>query len=259
MQSRFVVLTRGDSSLVAATFDLPADTTSLTRYGHWRQHRPPPALEGAPLQAALFVSDAEGGEVRSVRERGSARGVLHLFVPAGSYRVSAEVLDPAVWRAGRLGNGIAAPHVPPDVATLSELLLLEDGPLPADTHEALRRLRASDVFTAGEPIVVAWELWGLGWRPETLSYRLVVREDRGGVLRALGGLFGLGGGADAVLEWEEPGPDRPGATLRSASMELPALEPGDYVVRLEMTAPGRGTLVSEQRVRIVAADDPGGA
>lgn len=250
MPSRIVVLTRGDSSLVAATFDLPADTTHLIRDGYRTQHRPPPSLVGTPIQAGLFLTGPDGEEVRSARLEGATRGVLKLMAPAGSYRVSVEVLEPGAWRAGRLRNGAPVPRVLPDVATLSELLLLEAGPPPADIDEALSRLRTGEEVHAGEPIVVAWELWGLGWREETLRYRLSVRETGGGFLRSVGGLFGLGQRASVVLEWQEPGPARPGAALRSASMDLPALEPGEYVLRLEVTAPGRSTLVSEQRLEV---------
>jgi hypothetical protein len=96
---------------------------------------------------------------------------------------------------------------------------------------------------------VGWELHGLGWRPEVLSYRLSFSPGRPGLLRRLGERLGIASTEEPQrLAWEEAGPARPGAAFRSVSMDLPGLAPGEYTLRLELSTPGRGPLAVERRV-----------
>lgn len=249
LRSRIIVLTRGARSLVAATFRLPEDTTYRAREGLRTLHFAPPALRGVPTQAGLVLVEPGGEVLHAAARNGVDRGVVMVDVPAGSYRASVEVVDPGAGRAGRLRNGLRVRDVPPDEPVLSDLLVVGGDSLPGTVEEALEGLRIDDEVVAGEPLVVGWELWGLGWREEVLRYRLSLEEADRGVLDRLRGL--IGGERLPSLEWEEPGPEEPGAWFRSRSLGLPVLDPGDYELRLEVTLPGREALVSRQRIRIV--------
>jgi hypothetical protein len=251
MDAEPIVLTRGEWALIGAPFVLPEDTTYRGRQGLRDPHVPPGPLEGAPVQAGAFLNDARGETVRESRVDGRAEGIVVLDAPAGAYSISVEVLDPARGLAGRLRRGLRLDTVPPDVATLSPLLLLEAGPEPENAREALSRLDVDGVVATGVPLLVGWEIWGLGWREETLAYRLTVEEPGGGFFRRTGELLGLLGRERPVsLSWDEPGPERPGPWFRSVSMDLPDVEPGVYDVRLEVVAPGRTPLVVEREVRV---------
>jgi hypothetical protein len=251
MDAEPIVLTRGDWALLGAPFVLPGDTTYRGRQGLRDPHVPPQPMDGAPIQAGAFLTDARGERTRESRVDGRGEGVVVLDAPAGAYSISVEVLDPAQGIAGRLRRGLRLDRVPPDIATLSPLLLLEPGPEPTDAREALSRLDVDGVVASGAPLLVGWEVWGLGWREETLSYRLTVEEAEGGFFHRAGELLGLVGRERPVaLSWDEAGPEEPGPWFRSVAMDLPNVEPGTYDIRLEVVSPGRTTLVAEREVRV---------
>lgn len=253
MDSRIAVLHRGDRALVAATWSLPADTTRRGGAGVRPEHRRPAAFQGEPVRAGLFLASPETDTIHAARAEDASRGVLVLDVPAGSYWASVEVLDPGIGRAGRLRRGLEIPELPPDAARVSDLLLLEPGPLPDGTGDALRRLAVHDTVAPGEAMVVAWELHGLGWREEVIGYRLGLEREGGGFFRRVGETLGLvDGERPRVLEWEEPGPDRPGPTFRSVAMDIGEVEPGLYRLRLEVTTRGRSPMVTERTIVVEA-------
>ncbi len=254
MASRIVKLTRGDRALVAATYQLPMDTTSRTREGTRAPHFPPPAFQGWPLRAGVVLQEPDGGQTHASVEDSEASGVLLLEVPAGDYIVSVEALDPFWGRAGRYRNGLRISRLPPDLPVLSELLLLNGDTLPENTVAALERLRVDDLVAVGEALVVAWELWGLGWQEEVVAYRLSLEPRKSGVLGRIGRLVS-GTGRRPILEWEEPAPDEPGAAFQSVSVDLPALDPGEYELHLEVILQGRDPLRSSQAIRV---EEPGG-
>jgi len=252
MASRLLVFTRGDRALVAATFQLPTDTTYRTREGLRGFHVSPPAFQGWPLRAGLVLDEVDEAPIHATMRDGEAEGVLMLEVPAGAYQASVEALDPVLGVAGRYRNGLVVPRVPPDLPVLSGLLLIQGDSLPATTQEALTRLRIVNRMVAGEPLLVGWELWGLGWRRETVQYRLTLEPADPGLLSRFRRLFG-GQSRYPILEWEEPSPDEPGAAFQSVSLTPPGLDPGDYRLRLEVSLQGRNTLVSEVVVRVAEA------
>ena len=253
MNTDVVVLTRGDRFLLGAPFMLPEDTTYRERTGMRDPHVPPEPMEGVPLLAGAFLPDARGEVVAEGRDEGREQGVIVLEAPAGSYSISVEVLDPGRGLAGRLRRGLHVDTIPPDVATLSTLLILEPGPEPTDAREALTRLDVDGAVTDNGPLVVAWEIWGLGWREESLGYRLTVEEPGGGLFRRTGELLGiLGRERPVALSWEEAGPALPEPVFRSLSIDLPDVEPGVYDLRLEVVSRGRTTLVSEREFRVIA-------
>jgi hypothetical protein len=100
-------------------------------------------------------------------------------------------------------------------------------------------------------VALVWEVNGLGWRPETVTYELVVEREERGFMRRLGQRLGLWDrDRPLALSWAEPGPERPGTVLRRVAMAFSELEPGAYSVRLRARIPGRAALDSECGFRV---------
>lgn len=242
---------RGDSLVLVSVLALPQDTTYHRLHGH--EPLPVPAtFRGRPGRVGLFAQ--QGGAVVASDVAPLVPGVARIAVPPGEYLLSAEVWVPDSARAGRFREGTAWRGVPPDVPTLSHLLLAEvGGPAPRALEELLPRLRRA-VVAPGERIRVGWEIHGFGWRPETLRYRLELVEASDGLIRSLGRLLGLRrAGRVLSLRWEEPGPEETGPYLRTTELALPAdLEPGEYLLRLRVEAPGREALISERALELLS-------
>ncbi len=251
---QIAVFPRGDRIAVVGAYAMPEDTTRHADHAHPGRDVVHPYWQNRGTRAGLFLMPADdpAGEVHAATTEGQHRGGLVLQAPAGRWVASLEVFAPAARRAGRTRTGIDRAPVPPDVATLSDLLLME-GALPADAslEQAAARALPRRWLRTGERIGVAWEVFGLGYRLETLSYRLTVLGANGGVLRRVARWLGLVGPDRAQrLEWEEQAPDRPGPALRSVELQLPSLVPGRYRLRLEVQAGGRTPLVREALVEL---------
>ncbi|MEJ2203678.1 MAG: hypothetical protein P8170_06180 [Gemmatimonadota bacterium] len=248
MGGQVAVFPRGDRFTVVATYFVPPDTTWHARHERERPWMDAGRDAGVPDQAAVFLVSAEQGrDFQSARAAGGVPGAALVAAPSGAYVLSVEAWSPSRRIAGRYRSGLRQDTVPPDVATLSGLLLVRGGgPEPRSLDAAAEQVLIRPEITRGETLGVVWELGGVGWRPETITYRLTVdRADRG-VVRRLGERLGIVGPDQSLaLSWEEPGPDRPGGQLRWADLELPPLEDGAYRVRLEADLPGRTALRSE--------------
>ena len=245
---------RGDRFVLVGAYALPEDTTYHARHDHPEREVVPPRWRDHPSEAGLFLLPAESPEHEpvSVRRVGREQGALLLDAPAGRWVASLEVLAPSKRRAGRTRAGVDVPPRPRDLASLSDLLLIESGIEAGESIvEVAERALPRLTLAPGELIAFAWELFGLGYRPEQIAYRLTVEEADAGLLRRAGQWLGLLGPARAQqIEWEEPGPERPGPALRGVELEIPEVVPGWYVVRLEVRTAGREPLVRELRVEL---------
>ena len=261
--AQVVVLPRGDSIVVAAATELPVNPDrvpkSATNWAPtggdiiaegptaWPQ---PPLLEGHE-QFGLFLVD-ERGHVRGT-SRNSKVGALHLTVPAGGYLLSVEAWAPEKGLGGRIRLGIATEALPDDLATLSDLILLRPGDsLPQTLVSALPSMRSSARLEADEPLVIGWEIFGLGWRPEVVSFELSFYKEGEGFFGRIGRWLGFGGREEPLqLSWSEPGPSEIGPWFRSVEVTIPEVDSGDHVFRLRVTPTGREELVRTLRVEIV--------
>jgi len=253
MDGRLMVFPRGDGAVVVATAFLPADTTYHADHEHGRPWLEPGDQAGMADRAGLFALPVDGGLMRERRVDGSTTGTLLLELPVGAYVVSIESWSPELRRGGRLRKGLELRPVPEDIAALSDILLLEgDRPAPTSLEESAPYALTLARLRPGEPLAIAWEIAGLGFRPETLRLAVSVERTDRGVFRRLGEFFGLAERpASLALSWEEPGPDRPTTVFRHLALDLPPLDPGEYEIILTLSTAGRTDAVARSAFTVV--------
>ncbi len=210
-----------------------------------------PERSEAPPQIGLFLI-AEDGMAAEARMMGRSHGSMSLQAPAGDYLLSLEAWSAEFGRAGRIRQGLSVDTIPHDLATLSDLVLLEpQDDLPEDLAHAVPLVRPTTEVKAGERLAVGWELFGLGWKAEQVEYELSLYREGRGFFRRMGRLVGLGGGAQPLrIRWSEPGPQRPGPQFRALNVDLPNVDEGDYVFRLEVSLRGRESVSVTRSIRV---------
>lgn len=254
MDAQVAAFPRGERVVVVATHFLPADTGRDVSKDALRPWMAPGDQAGEPRRAGLFLLPVYGGEPLGTESVGVEEGALVLNAPAGAYVAVVESWAPPLRRAGRLRMGLRRDTVAPDLPTLSDLLLMRGGSgEPATLEDAVLRALPRAEVPQGAPLAVAWELNGLGWRPEVVTYEISAELVGAGVLRRLGRALGLSRSErPLVLAWSEPGPERPGVVLRSVELDLGSAPAGDYAITLHVRLPGRTVLTSRTSLRVVA-------
>lgn len=261
-EAQVAVLHRGESIVVAGATRIPKTLDRTSEIMATSQTRglpvelkgpvawPQPALLDGPERAGLFLLGRKG-RLHEVSRKGS-EGAFELTVPAGDYVVSVEAWSPTEGLAGRLRHGISADTIPDDLATLSDLILLDLGKsLPQDFDVALPMMRPSNRLRANERIALGWEMFGLGWRQEDIEFELSFYREGKGFFGRIGRWLGFSSREDPLrIAWEEPGPSEVGPWFRSIQVTPPSVEPGLYIFRLEVTTRGRETLVQTRVVEI---------
>ena len=195
--------------------------------------------------SGLFVEQggALGADVRTVADPGSPVR-LSTRVPWADWGVlSLEAWAPGLRRAYRLRAGMGFRKLPPDLFTLSDLVLLETGGEPNTFAEMTEVLRTSHEFAAGEPLNVALEIYGLGFRSEAVGFIAWVQRRDEGFLTRVGRWLRLAGPREEVsIGWQEAGPDVPEPLFRAFRIGVPTLDPGEYEVVVEVSVRGRSPL-----------------
>lgn len=226
LDHQFAVFRRGDSVLVAAAYALPADSL--------------PA--GARVDAALALARGDGeAPLVSRFPAGAGRGATHLVAPPGPLLLSLEVLSEDARRAARARRGVRAPPLEPGLIAVSDLLLLRSADaLPDSLPPALLEARESTRVRPGERMGVYWEVYGLPReRPSALTMSLRLLDPGGGWLRRLAEQAGLRSREEPVrLSWQEQAIPAP-YLGRSLAIQIPEVKPGEYLLELSVTLPGR--------------------
>jgi hypothetical protein len=254
MEGQVAFFPRGERVAVVGTAFLPEDTSFHANHDHPRPWMEPGDQEGLADRVGLFVMPLDGGAAIERRAFGSTEGALLVEVARGAYVVSVESWSPARRRAGRMRFGVEHRRAPPEVATLSDLLLLHgQRGTPASLEAALPAALPRAEARAKEPLAVAWEVSGLGLRPERLGFTISVKRLDRSVFRRLWELLGLRARTPALaLSWEEPGPAHPVHHFRHVDLDLGDLEPGRYEITLSLATVGRTEAVTRRTLRIVA-------
>jgi hypothetical protein len=223
MEGQLRLFPRVDGVVLVATAFLPEDTSFHAGHDHERPWMEPGGQAGLSDRVGLFAVPVAGGRAHEEIRTGPVAGTLALELAPGGYVVSVESWSPDRRMAGRLRRGITLNAVPPDVAALSDILLLEgDRAAPASLHEALPAALQRTEVRSGEALAIAWEVAGLGFRPEILELEVSVDRTDTSILRRLGALIGLADRpASLALSWEEPGPDHPAPLFRHLDLDLP--------------------------------------
>lgn len=241
MASQIAVFPRGETMVIVASHVLPEDTTFHADHEH-----PRPWMEGGEGvdRIGLFALPIAGDTVAEpigVTQRGRHGGALRLEVPISDYIVSAESWSPEGRRAGRRRVPAPRRHAPEDIATLSDVLLLEPGDDDPEVLEAaMDRILPEVVLEPGQPFGIGWEVAGLGFREEMLRFGLSIERQDRGFFGRVGGFLGL---SDAprplALSWEEAGPREPGHRFHYLDIDASIEEEGRYRLTLTLETDGR--------------------
>jgi len=248
MEGQLARFPRGDRLVIVASQFLPEDTTFHATHDHPRPWMDAGSQAGMPDRVGLFGVPVDGGERVETRHVGSAAGALAIELGQGAWLVSSESWSPEQRRAGRYRRVVEHRAAQPGAAVLSDLLLLAPaGDPPESLDEALGHVLPTPEITSGDSLAIAWEVSGLGYRPEILDLEVQVERTGRGVLRRLGELLRLASPPTAVaISWEDQAPDRPEIAFRHLNIALPELDEGLYEVRLTLRSRGRSDAVARR-------------
>jgi hypothetical protein len=112
-------------------------------------------------------------------------------------------------------------------------------------------MRPSTELSSQGSVTVGWEVYGLGRRREPLTFSLSLVEEGGSLVRRALKRIGLFQ-KDPVLtlSWVQEGSPELGPRFQAIDVELPTLEPGRYILRLEMEIPYRSKIMSNRRITV---------
>jgi len=200
---------------------------------------PEDPLDGAPVEAALFLVPLDGGEEHVVT--GTDReGVLTMVAPPGRYVSSLEIFSEEARRAWRARQGVVQEPLVRGLVAVSDLLLLRpEAGLPDTVEEAIPLARPGIRIAPGERFTVAWEVYGLQVQEE-VQVTLGFTTGRPGFLARVGEFLGvLEPDRPVEITFADAGPDVMQTVFRSVQLTLPELAPGDYTLHLRLELPGR--------------------
>ena len=201
--------------------------------------------DGPPVRTGLFV-ELDGTvevAVRTVTDPGSPVRLSGRVPWAEWGVVSLETWAPGRRRASRRRAAMGFRELLPDIFAISDLMLLEADAEPDAFDAMVGVLRTSTEVQSNEPLGVAFEIYGLGFRSEALSFSAWVEKRSEGFFTRAVRWLGLGGPKEEVsIRWEEAGPNEPRPFFRTFRIGLPGLDPGEYDVVVEVSVEGRSPL-----------------
>ena len=252
MDAQIAAFPRGPTTVLVSTHTLPEDTTYHVDHDHPRPWMEPGDQAGEVDRIGLFAYSVEGGGVPGVQRTGTVEGALMLEVETGPYVLSAESFSPSRRRAGRFRVGMPERPAPPDIATLSDILMLRpEGGESLALEDALEWALPAPRLLPGQPLAIGWEVVGLGFRSETLEFAVSVERTDRSLLGRIGGFLGISDPPRPLaLSWQEPGPSEPGPVFRSLALDIPDLEEGEYEIRLVLRTAGRSEAVTARAFRV---------
>ncbi|HEX7091214.1 MAG TPA: GWxTD domain-containing protein [Longimicrobiales bacterium] len=247
-------------------------------------HAQPPldslgATPGSRLDAGIFLFGPEYEPLWSRRHAVEVgdRPVMLTYraeVGPGRYRYAIEARvagpDSVARPAARVREVVEAPGFAGGGVALSDLLLADALVPLVDAPSSRAELRIVPsrtlAFEQGAPVHLYFEVYGL--QPDEDGYgsyraELAVEDStrRNLVQRIARGareLFRRGAG-DQRVSWERTAPVRDGVVMDFLTVDLPALEAGEYVMRVRVREAGSGAAAEAvRRFRVVAPQPPDG-
>lgn len=231
---------------------------------------------GMRLAAGIFLFDGVYRELWNQRHEVNVgdRPVALTYrveLPAGEFRYGLEARasgpDSVARPAARSRAELAVEPFAEGRLSISDVLLADGlgtrGIEPQTRDDlflvASRTLR----FEQGAPIHLYFEVYGLTVDADSMgAYRaeLAVEDStrRNVVQRLARGATELfrRRGEDPRVSWERVTPVRGGTAMDYLTVELPSLDPGEYVVRVRVTEPASGQTVETRRTFTVTAVEP---
>ncbi len=222
LEFQLAVFRRGDSAVVVAAYQLPADSTPGS----------------ASVESGLILASDERSTLAVKRESSlGARGVLNAVVPAKPAIVSVEALVDSGRRAYRTRFRLSIPQLSASSLTLSDVLLFDNAEEtnPGILEEALPRARGTTGVGPGDRVSLYWEVYGLRGREGALDVELALQPQKTRWLRRTAERVRLTKAAQSVrLRWSDQvtGQD---VIARSLRLELPRLPRGSYELRITVS------------------------
>lgn len=132
---------------------------------------------------------------------------------------------------------------------------------PTQLDDVIGQMATSEQLGRGELVALYWESYGFP-TGEPFEIALQVRGENGrNVIQQLGALLGVTGERDSVsIRWTDANPTplvdaeatQRAVTVHSVGLDLSPLEPGRYMVQIEMRTRANRWARSERRITIVA-------
>jgi hypothetical protein len=232
---------RGDTALVALAWD-------VTRT---------PGIAGVPLEAALVLTTGATpgampeGHVAILRDA-PARGTLTARAPWGPLLMSAEVEAEGARTLVRARYGIRPPWAIGTRVSLSDLLFYRPyGDFPATVEEALPHALATQKVRASDPLGVYWEAYDTdpAGEPMRISLTVVPETEETGFLARTARALRLSREAQPISVGVE---DRSAfgrrMTPRALQLDISTLQPGEYLVQLEIEVAGQYVVRADRRL-----------
>jgi hypothetical protein len=238
MRYQVAVFRRGDSAVVVAAYEIPADSI--------------PANAAVEAGIGLLTPDLDDAAAAAF-PRGGHSDVIAVAAPPGQLLLTIEAVALEARRAARIRYGIDVARIDYGLIGISDLLLLSEAePLPDSLASAVPRARRSTSVAAGERIGVYWETYGLTTPRDdeiTLSLQLVEREVSW--IRGIGRRMGLVDRTPPVLlRWREtPATDH--LLARSVTITIPdGTRSGPYDLELTLAARGREPVTIRRAITV---------
>jgi len=263
---------RPEGALLLAGFGRPVDPPLPPPAGPGARFAPEPVPGGAeatgegepPLrdrlprwQAGLFVMDPAARPLQEARTQGVEEGGLALSLPVGEYIIGVELLDAGNRRGWRSRHGLRVPPFLPDLAGLSDLLLLDpEHPALDDPAGSLPWVLPGARVPEGTAVGVLWETYG-ATPGQSVTFEATLGPGEQGLLRRAGEWLRLLDRQPVTsVRWEETAFDAPAPLVRTVRLELEELPPGSYHLRIRALLEGRSAVESTRLLEVVAKGDP---
>ncbi|MGI9078867.1 MAG: hypothetical protein ACR2G6_16305 [Gemmatimonadaceae bacterium] len=224
LEHQLAVFRRGDSAVVVAAYQLPADSTPIS----------------AAVESGLVLASDEGTTLAAKRESSlGGRGVLSAIVAATPAVVSIEALADSGRQAYRARFGLPIAHARASTLALSHVLLLETAGInPRTLEDAVPRARGTTSVKSGERVSMYWEVYGLRVREESLQVELALEPLDQKWLRRTAERLRIRTAVPTVrLRWRDQ-LNGQAVMPRALDLELPRLPRGRYVLRIKVSRGG---------------------
>jgi hypothetical protein len=167
--------------------------------------------------------------------------------------MSAEVVAESTSVMARARYGIRPPYSLGARVALSDLLFFKPyGTFPGSVEEALPHAYATQRVPQGAPLGVYWEAYNTNPIGERMTITLSVRPDteerRGFMSRAARRLRLARDAQPVTLTVEDMSARNSNVSPRALEVGISTLQPGDYIVQLEVSIAGQYVIRTDRRI-----------